>query len=115
MDALVAVVFINENLEARVMDGLFHFDTAVRHNAGIDEWLSGEPSVLFAIARQWFNKFRTCGDDVNELMHDGCPTACVDGAAFGYVGVYKTHINVGFFTGAFLPDPHKLLEGSGKR
>jgi hypothetical protein len=24
-------------------------------------------------------------------------------------------VNVGFFTGASLPDPHKLLEGSGKR
>jgi hypothetical protein len=26
---------------------------------------------------------RQCGGDVRELMHDGCPTACVDDAAFG--------------------------------
>lgn len=97
------------------MDGLFHFTSAVRHDGAIDEWLSGEPNVLFAVARQWFNKFRICGPDVNEVMHDGCPTACVGDAAFGYVNVYKTHINIGFFMGAFLPDPQQLLEGSGKR
>ena len=58
---------------------------------------------------------RQCGDDVRELMHDGCPTACVDEAAFAYVGAYKTHVNVGFFFGAMLPDSTGLLEGTGKR
>jgi hypothetical protein len=53
--------------------------------------------------------------DVNELLHDGCPTACLSGAAFGYINVFKSHVNVGFFMGAFLDDPHSLLEGSGKR
>ena len=97
------------------MDALFRFSSAIRHQPLIDEWLSGEPHELFATARHWFNKFRTCGDDVTELMHDGYPTACVGDAAFGYVAVFKTHVNVGFFTGASLPDPHELLEGSGKR
>ncbi len=60
-------------------------------------------------------KFRHCGEDVNELLHDGCPVACVQGAAFGYVNVFKAHVNVGFFTGALLPDPKSLLEGTGKR
>ena len=57
---------------------------------------------------------RTCGD-VRELMHDGCPTACVDDAAFGYVNAFRDHVNVGFFLGAFLKDPARLLEGTGKR
>jgi fatty-acyl-CoA synthase len=35
-------------------------------------------------------------------MHDGCPTACVGDAAFGYVGVFGAHANVGFFYGAEL-------------
>ena len=48
-------------------------------------------------------------------MHDGCPTACVGDAALGYVGVYKAHVNVGFFFGAELEDPTRLLEGNGKR
>jgi hypothetical protein len=58
---------------------------------------------------------RQCGDDVRELMHDGCPVACVEDAPFGYVNSFKTHVNVGFFYGALLEDPAGLLEGSGKR
>jgi hypothetical protein len=33
---------------------------------------------------------------------------------FCYISVSENHINVGFMYGAELPDPHKLLEGSGK-
>ena len=58
---------------------------------------------------------RQCGDDVRELIHDGCPVACVDDAAFAYVNVFKAHVNVGFFHGADLPDPSGLLEGTGRR
>lgn len=94
---------------------LFIFTEAAHHLPEIDEWLSNEPHQLFSIARQWFTKFRQCGDDVNEIIHDGCPTACVNDAAFGYVNVFKSHVNVGFFTGAFIQDSHNLLEGTGKR
>jgi hypothetical protein len=58
---------------------------------------------------------RQRGGDVRELMHDGCPTACVGDAAFGYVKAYRDHVNVGFFFGALLKDPAGLLEGTGKR
>ena len=57
---------------------------------------------------------RNCGEDVRELLHDGHPTACVADAAFGYVSVFRDHVNVGFFLGAELPDPGGLLEGTGK-
>lgn len=72
---------------------------------------SGE---LGAIAQEWFQVMRTCGDEVRELLHDGCPTACLGDAAFGYVNVFTSHVNVGFFQGSALPDPHRLLEGNGK-
>lgn len=97
------------------MSVLFIFKAATRHQERIDEWLSGDPPELFALAREWFTKFRLCGDDVKELLHDGCPTACVGNAAFGYVNVFKSHVNVGFFTGALLADPKQMLEGTGKR
>lgn len=98
------------------MDGeLFRFKNATSYLPEIDEWLSGDPPELYTIARKWFAEFRNCGVDVNELLHDGCPTACIDGAAFGYVNVFKHHVNIGFFAGAFLDDPHALLQGSGKR
>ena len=58
---------------------------------------------------------RECGDDVRELMHDGCPVACVGDAPFGYVNVFKAHVNVGFYLGAALEDPTGLLVGTGKR
>jgi hypothetical protein len=35
-------------------------------------------------------------------------------APFGYVNVFTSHVNVGFFHGAALPDPGRLLEGTGK-
>jgi len=69
---------------------------------------------LGAIASQWFDVMRKCGEDVREVLHDGHPTACVADAAFGYVNAFKAHVNVGFFRGAELPDPVGLLEGTGK-
>jgi len=38
----------------------------------------------------------------------------VEDAAFGYVNVFRAHVNVGFFSGAVLKDPAGLLEGTGK-
>jgi hypothetical protein len=58
---------------------------------------------------------RRCGDEVRELLHDGCPVACLGDVPFGYVNVFTSHVNVGFFQGAGLPDPGRLLQGAGKR
>ena len=69
---------------------------------------------LGAIARRWFQAMRESGDDVRELLHDGHPTACVGDAAFAYVDAFKAHVNVGFFRGAEIADPERLLEGTGK-
>ena len=69
---------------------------------------------LGEIAQRWFEAMRGCGDDVRELMHDGAPTACVGDAAFAYVNAFKAHVNVGFFRGAEIADPGRLLEGTGK-
>jgi hypothetical protein len=33
---------------------------------------------------------------------------------FGYVNVFTSHVYVGFFYGAALPDPARLLRGTGK-
>lgn len=94
---------------------LFILPEAAPYLPEIDEWLSGDPPELYSIARHWFTAFRQCGDDVSELLHDGCPTACVGGAAFGHVNVFKAHVNIGFFTGALIEDPKSMLEGTGKR
>ena len=87
---------------------------AVKRDAAVDAWLN-DLIELRSLARKWFVLMRRCGDDVRELMHDGCPVACVEDAPFGYVNAFKSHVNVGFFHGATLEDPAGLLEGSGKR
>lgn len=66
-------------------------------------------------AEPWFERMRACGPDVRELLHDRCPWACVDDAAFAYVAAFNAHVNVGLLQGAALEDPAGLLEGSGRR
>jgi hypothetical protein len=90
------------------------FNGAVEREPAIDRWFDARPIELAAIARAWFARMRRCGDDVRELMHDGCPVVCVEDAPFAYVNVYKAHVNVGFFHGAALADPAGLLQGAGK-
>jgi hypothetical protein len=91
------------------------FAGAVRLDREIDAWLGEPDDALRRIARAWFEHLRGCGADVRELIHDGCPVACVEDAPFGYVNVFRAHVNVGFFYGATLDDPARLLEGAGKR
>ena len=86
----------------------------VKRDPAVDNWLTDGPIELRSIAQKWFVRMRQCGNDVRELIHDGCPVACVQDAPFGYVNSFKSHVNVGFFHGAVLEDPAGLLEGSGK-
>jgi hypothetical protein len=97
------------------MDGFLRFPSAVKHDPAIDAWLRAQRDDLRPFVETWFMRMRQCGVDVRELMHDGCPTACVGDAAFGYVNAFTEHVNVGFFFGALLKDPARLLEGTGKR
>lgn len=93
---------------------LLRFEGAVERDPAINAWMQAHANELGTIARQWFNVMRRCGDEVRELLHDGCPVACLGDAPFAYVHVFTSRVNVGFFHGAALPDPCGLLEGSGK-
>ena len=96
------------------MSQLLRFPSSVKRDPAIDVWTHEHSGELGAIAHRWFQVMRGCGDDVRELLHDGHPTACVGDAAFAYVNVFKAHVNVGFFRGAEIADPERLLEGTGK-
>jgi hypothetical protein len=96
------------------MSQLFRFTNAVKRDPAIEAWMREHDGELGAIARRWFEVMRDCGHDVREVLHDGHPTACVEDAAFAYVGVFKAHVNVGFFRGAEIADADRLLEGTGK-
>jgi hypothetical protein len=91
---------------------LLRFDGSVEHDPRIDAWMQEHSGPLGALAKEWFRAMRRCGDEVRELLHDGCPVACLGDAPFGYVNVF--HVNVGFFHGAALPDPARQLQGAGK-
>ena len=96
------------------MSQLFRFPSSVKRNPAIEVWMHAHTGELGTIAQRWFGVMRDCGDDVRELLHDGHPTACVGDAAFAYVNAFKAHVNVGFFRGAEIADPKRLLEGAGK-
>lgn len=93
---------------------LLRFNGAVERHPAIDLWMKQHVGELGGFAHHRFEVMRNCGDEVRELLHDGCPTACLGDAPFGYVNVFTSHVNVGFFHGAKLPDPAHLLQGTGK-
>ena len=96
------------------MTQLLRFSGSVVRDPAIDRWMQAQASDLGVIARRWFEVMRTCGADVRELLHDGHPTACVADAGFAYVNAFRSHVNVGFFRGAVVADPTRMLEGTGR-
>jgi hypothetical protein len=95
-------------------DQLLRFNGAVQRDPAIQAWIKAHSGPLGAIAHRWFQVMRHCGDEVRELLHDGCPTACFGDVPFACVNAFTAHVNVGFFQGASLPDPAGLLQGSGQ-
>jgi hypothetical protein len=96
------------------MSQILRFPSSVKRDPAIAVWMREHPGELGTIAQRWFAVMRDCGDDVRELLHDGHPTACVADAAFAYVNAFRAHVNVGFFRGAEIADPKRLMEGTGK-
>jgi hypothetical protein len=99
---------------ATVRTELLRFNGAVERDPAIDAWMKAHAGELGAIAHRWFEVMRKCGDEVRELLHDGCPVACLGDVPFGYVNVFTSHVNAGFFQGAALRDPARLLQGTGR-
>jgi len=47
---------------------LLRFNGAIEHDPSIDAWMKEHGGELGAIARQWFERMRRCGDEVRELL-----------------------------------------------
>ena len=90
------------------------FSGAQSDDPRVQEWIADHTGETGTLAAAWFRKIRQLGPDVKELVHDGLLTACIDEYPFAYAGAYKHHASVGFFYGAALADPARMLEGSGK-
>lgn len=96
------------------MNRVFRLAGVLPRDPAVDAWFAARNTPLGELAREWFHCLRACGEDVRETLHDGCPVACVGDAAFAYVNVFTAHVNVGFYQGALLNDPEKILLGEGK-
>jgi hypothetical protein len=112
--AYIGLAVLENGAAASAMSQLLRFPSAVKRDPAIEMWMREHSAALGTIAQRWFEVMRGCGDDVRELLHDGHPTACVGDAAFAYVNAFRAHVNVGFFRGAEIADPKRLLEGNGK-
>ena len=69
--------------------GLLRFKRAVERDPAIDPWMKEQGGGLGAIAHQWFEVMRKCGDELRELLPDACPFACLGDAPFGYVNAFS--------------------------
>ena len=49
---------------------LLRFNGAVERDPAIDAWMKEHSGELGAIAHQWFEVMRKCGDEVRELLHE---------------------------------------------
>jgi len=80
-------------------------------------WKREHAGELGAIAHHWFGVMRKCGDEVRELLHDGCPIACLGDAPFGYVNVFTTDNGQSFRNRIRegLPTIRLRVRGSGLR
>lgn len=96
------------------MRGLFRLDGAGADPPEVAAWFEAGDLLLRAEARRWYDALRAADPGTTALLHDGCPTVCIDGAAMAYVATFTAHVNIGFFQGAALPDAAGLLRGSGK-
>jgi len=93
---------------------LFRLNGVVQRDPAIEAWFKEHRGELGDLAREWFEVMHGYGDEVRETLHDGCPVACLGDVPFGYVNAFTSHVSVGFFQGAGLPDPAGLLQGAGK-
>ena len=76
------------------MEQLFRFPNPAKRDPAISIWMDAHPGELGVIARYWFDVIRNCGNDVQELLHDGHPTACVMYAAFACVNAFAALNNM---------------------
>ena len=93
---------------------LLRFGGAVERDPAIDVWMKKHEGELGAIAREWFELMRGCGDEVRQLLHDGCPVACLGDAAFGYVQVFTSHVKRGVLSGCSAAGSGSLAARRGK-
>jgi hypothetical protein len=86
------------------------------------EFLSAYDKPVVALALALRKKVLTAAPLATETIYDAYSAVAIGYSftgrlkeGFCHIAVYSQHVNLGFDWGTELPDPHKLLEGAGKR
>lgn len=91
----------------------------MRNNPNVEEWLAKLPLDLQIITRELIGVARKNMPGVHEFIYHDAVGYSVNDSPFDricYIAPQKKgYVNFGFFFGAGLPDPKKLLIGEGKR
>ena len=84
----------------------------------VEEYLSNLPPDLQAITRELCTVARQNMPGAHEFIYHATVGYSVSESPFDricYIAPQKGYVNFGFFFGAELPDPKRLLNGEGKR
>jgi Domain of unknown function (DU1801) len=91
----------------------------MRNKPTVEEWLAILPLDLQVITRELIEVARKNMPDVHEFIYHDAVGYSVNDSPFDricYIAPQKKgYVNFGFFFGAGLPDPKRLLIGDGKR
>jgi hypothetical protein len=86
------------------------------------KFLSAYDKPVVALALALRKKVLTAAPMATETIYDAYNAVAIGYSftgrlkeGFCHIAVYPQHVNLGFNWGTELPDPHKLLEGTGKR
>jgi hypothetical protein len=85
----------------------------------IEIWMENYPPQIQSLVQQMREWVKTVLPDAAEVLATGYKMIMykVEPKAkewVVYIGPYPNHANLGFIAGTSLPDPHKLLKGTGK-
>ena len=83
----------------------------------IRAWLETLPAEQKPIMEALRNRIASVAPEAHELLsRDAVWYNPPDsGYPILYLTVFQAHVNLGFFYGGFVPDPERVLVGSGKR
>ncbi|MGE0790359.1 MAG: DUF1801 domain-containing protein [Sandaracinaceae bacterium] len=80
----------------------------------VDEYLGGLSGWMSIVGQMVRRSFAHAAPDATSSVKWAQPV-WEDHGPFAYLRAYGNHMNLGFWRGAQLPDPHGLLQGDGDR
>jgi len=82
-------------------------------NPAVDSYIEESPAGFGPLLARLRKLIAASAPELNEEFKWSQPVYCLNGPVV-YLAVHSDHINLGFYKGARLSDPAKILEGSGK-